>query len=299
MVNKTYGIFYNENSGSGEAKKIAHRLASSFDEVNCLNEYLVADTVDKVINKIKKSLDHIDTLVVIGGDGTINIGITAMIQAKQSVNLAVIPSGTVNNFARYYQIPTDIDAAIELIIKEHSDLNVGIISCNKEKTVISSLTFGNLADISNGVRQQEKRKFGKIIYVAKAIKHIGRNKSFKIKYVFDDGTNETLKTWFTLITTIKSVGGHIYTESAPNKMHMSILHNIGFRQLLPYVWFSLTGKLSASKSITQYHVSTAHIDSVNENQSITTRIDGDKSVSLPIDLEYLPDYLTLTVPSNH
>jgi len=53
-----------------------------------------------------------DRVVVAGGDGT--VGDVAELAGRLHVPLAVIPTGTANDFARACELPTDADAACEL-----------------------------------------------------------------------------------------------------------------------------------------------------------------------------------------
>jgi diacylglycerol kinase family enzyme len=79
-------------------------------------------------------------------------------------------------------------------------------------------------------------------------------------------------------------------------MHISLLNNIGWRQVIPYFWFALTGNLQNSKAITQLTATSARITSAT-GQAVTTRIDGDPAVKLPIELTYLTDRFELIVPA--
>lgn len=297
MDKLTYGIFFNKNSGDGSGKKIAEKLARVLKDHQQKSIMLFADSVEAVIKKIISNLKKIDILVVIGGDGTINIAVTALVQSKIKKDIAVIPAGTVNNFAKRFGLAIGTDKAIENIadFSKQRKRRVGIAVCNEDKAVVSSLTFGNLADISNEVRQKNKQKFGKIVYIFKAIQHIGKNKSFLIRYVPDDGAEKNLKTWFALITTNNYIGGHKYIHSSPNKLHISLLNDIGPKQLLPYALFALNGNLHRSKNIT--HFEAERIVLTSKRADITTRIDGDKGPKFPLKIDYFPDYLSLIVPN--
>jgi diacylglycerol kinase (ATP) len=291
---KMYGLFFNNNSGDGKGKKIAEDLHKLLSKQHISDILITGKDADDAIEKVKQTLPQIDVLVIIGGDGSINLAMTAMIQTNADLPVGIVPAGTVNNFAKRYSIPLNIDESLQLIAGQHSTRRVGIAVCNKTKAIVSSLTFGNLADISNEVRQEEKRKFGKIVYLFKAVKHIGKNKSIEIRFSLDNSIDEVMKTWFALITTTKSIGGHVYDDSSPDKMHISLLHNIGLRQVLPYLFFALTGHLKNSKSIDHFEAKHAEIKSVN-NQTIQTRIDGDESINLPIQIEYRRNRIELFI----
>lgn len=293
-MTKTFGVFFNGNSGDGKGEQIAEHLHKLLKKRHISYVPITGKDADDAIEKVKETLLQIDALVIIGGDGSINLAMTAMIRANADLPVAIVPAGTVNNFAKRYNIPLNVDESLRLISGQHSTRRVGIAVCNKNKAIVSSLTFGNLADISNEVRQEEKRKYGKMVYLLKAMKHIGKNKSFEIRFSLDNNFDEVMKTWFALITTTKSIGGHVYDDSTPEAMHISLLHNIGFRQVLPYLFFAITGHLKDSKSIARFEATHAVIKPLN-NEPVQTRIDGDESINLPIQIEYKRNRIELFV----
>jgi diacylglycerol kinase family enzyme len=56
---------------------------------------------------------EVDVLVAAGGDGTVSAVAHAVAKARRT--LAIIPTGTLNHFARDLGIPTELDAAVQLI----------------------------------------------------------------------------------------------------------------------------------------------------------------------------------------
>lgn len=61
--------------------------------------------------------ENVDTIVAVGGDGTINEVLNGIVGTD--VALAIIPTGTANDLASYYHIPTDIARACDVIIDHH------------------------------------------------------------------------------------------------------------------------------------------------------------------------------------
>ncbi len=61
--------------------------------------------------------DNFDTIVAVGGDGTVNEVLNGIIGTKTA--LGIIPTGTANDLASYYHIPKDMVRACELIIERH------------------------------------------------------------------------------------------------------------------------------------------------------------------------------------
>lgn len=71
--------------------------------------------------------DNIDTVVAVGGDGTVNEVLNGI--AGTNVALGIIPTGTANDLATFYKIPADIDQACEVISKR-SLQSADLISVN-------------------------------------------------------------------------------------------------------------------------------------------------------------------------
>ncbi len=155
-----FGIFYNEKSGQGAAKKIAILGQEKIKETQ--NEALLISGAQlaEAVAALEKVLFELDVLIVIGGDGTLSCVLSVMLALDHPLPTGLIPAGTINNFARYYQLPTQPEAAFDLILNQAQVKKVGIAKCGPKQVVVSSLTFGNLADIGNEVRQKDKRRFG-------------------------------------------------------------------------------------------------------------------------------------------
>lgn len=65
--------------------------------------------------KTKESRDNFDIIIAVGGDGTINEIAQELLGSNTS--LAVIPKGSGNGFANYFQLPLEPAAAIKTINK--------------------------------------------------------------------------------------------------------------------------------------------------------------------------------------
>ena len=61
--------------------------------------------------------EHVDTVVAVGGDGTVNEVINGIVGS--STALGIISAGTANDLASLYRIPTDVGKACEVILERH------------------------------------------------------------------------------------------------------------------------------------------------------------------------------------
>lgn len=98
----------NPDAGSADAVLAALEAAGQFEVIRCAG----ADVGDATRRAIEAGHRRI---LVAGGDGT--VGAAAAEVAGTEVELAILPGGTLNHFARDHGIPADdIDAAIELAV---------------------------------------------------------------------------------------------------------------------------------------------------------------------------------------
>lgn len=101
---RSVALLANPESGSGDANAVAGLLRSAGATV----EELALDEADRAAGLA------VDRLVVAGGDGSIGRAAAAAVEAD--VPLAVVPTGTANDFARALQLPGDIEAALRLAL---------------------------------------------------------------------------------------------------------------------------------------------------------------------------------------
>jgi diacylglycerol kinase family enzyme len=102
---KRIPAFVNPESGTAEGARDALSAAGLFD-IREIDPATIEDEVRKAVTAGAKRV------LVSGGDGSIRAGATAV--AGTDAELAVLPAGTLNHFARDHGIPTDLDEAAKV-----------------------------------------------------------------------------------------------------------------------------------------------------------------------------------------
>ncbi|KRL13384.1 diacylglycerol/lipid kinase family protein [Schleiferilactobacillus perolens] len=294
---KLCGIFYNDKAGHSKAGDIAGQFAAAASKQGIQCTFITAPSVEEAITAVAKATHRDDALVAIGGDGTLNLVATAFLRAKKTVPLGIIPGGTVNNLAHQLGMPPDVPAAIQVILdamqREQTE-SIGIGQCG-DHAFVSSLVFGALADISNQVRQQEKRKFGPIVYVAKGLKLLVTNRSYRIS-MRHDGQEETSRVWTGLVTTTNGVGRvHYIADDDSDLLHVSLLHHFRWNQVLTYIRYFLSGHFDEMKGVTYFTTEKLALAPVNPKRTIRLRLDGDKGPALPMTIRWRPRFLPVLI----
>jgi YegS/Rv2252/BmrU family lipid kinase len=152
----------NPNAGSGRGRKTWRKVEPEL--VNLASDYAVVMTrhiedVDAII--AQAVLDDVKRIISIGGDGTTNVVINALMRytkthADNDLIYGAIPAGTGRDFARGAGIPLDTVKAAHYILKEATvqSIDVGHVTYGKQDRYFLNISS---AGISNDVVQRVER----------------------------------------------------------------------------------------------------------------------------------------------
>ncbi len=150
-----------------------------------------------------------DTVAVSGGDGTLNEAIGALLSLKESggtvPKLGYIPAGTVNDFARSHDIPTNMPEAASIIASGNiRECDIGMLG---ERPFVYVAAFGSFTDTSYSTPQKLKNVFGKLAYVFHGVSRLHSVLTpHKMKIEYDGGVIEG-QFVYGGISNSRSVGG--------------------------------------------------------------------------------------------
>ena len=106
----TVAVLRNPTAGRGRHRDGVTAALRALAEAGHVVKTIDAATRDEAAAASRQAVaDGIDALVVIGGDGTVHLGLQAV--AGTRVALGVVPTGTGNDFARALGVPLDLAAA--------------------------------------------------------------------------------------------------------------------------------------------------------------------------------------------
>ena len=114
-MTKRIGLIINPSSDKGRGAaigtRVAARLQAEGHQVIDLSDDTAASARDRALAGIASGLD---VLAVVGGDGTVNLGVNLC--AGTATVLAIVPAGTGNDIARALNLPVhDVSAAARVI----------------------------------------------------------------------------------------------------------------------------------------------------------------------------------------
>ena len=157
-------------------------------------EVLVPATSEDLVRSVRKAVEAgVETVVAVGGDGTVNAVINQL--AHTDVQLGVVPAGTANDLALHLRIPSDVRGACARI-RAGRTRRVDLLDING-KFYVTAGGLGMVTDTAVGVNRLKElggwsrhlvRPFGSMIYVLYSLAVLfGRQlRSHDIEVTIDD-----------------------------------------------------------------------------------------------------------------
>lgn len=184
MINaKKVILFYNPYSGDGVLKPHLDNIIARYQEAG----YLIVPIRASEGNVIKDYLaalnqesykDEYRQIIVAGGDGTIHVCVNAMLNHEIDLPLALIPTGTANGFASYFNIPDDFNKMIDVALGKH--LTVADVGCVNERYFVNMTTIGSIIGVKQTTDPLFKDTFGMFAYYITGILDARKLKASKV-----------------------------------------------------------------------------------------------------------------------
>lgn len=214
-----------------------------------------------------------DLFVVAGGDGTVSELISILVSENIKTPAAVIPAGTVNDFARANDIPLNPVTAAKTL-DTTSAKTVDTIQLN-ENYAGYLVAFGNFMTSFAKVKSSVKNKLGRAAYLIRGIRTIISLKTYRLNMKVDQVEME-IDSVFTVVSKISSVGSveKLIPEAKSNDglLHILNVAPVKFKELLPLILKAFKGDITDHPKVTYL---TAEQIEIRSNDLEDMNIDGD------------------------
>lgn len=219
------------------------------------------------------------TLVIAGGDGSINEAVVGLQDHPLPPQLAVIPLGTANVLALELALPRKAKAIAELIAKQKTEpLHFGIVN-GRPFVLMASTGFD--AEVVHAVPLALKRRFGKLAYVMTAIRTGLTRKGIPLQIVLD---GQECSGKFAVASNARHYGGpFVICPSGATEpgLHMLILEKDDPWSSLRYGIALMLGRIHKSRGATVKAFTSARITAT---LPVAAQVDGDPFGTTPLEI---------------
>ena len=289
----------NPGSGKGVAVEYAERLKVILEETYQANVNLLLTEAEGDAEEwsAKAYGDGFDTVICLGGDGTVREVVQGIVRNENRPYFGFVPMGTVNDLARALGYSMNADEAIEMFRQvQLTTLDVAQVN---GRCFINVLAIGSVPESVMNTDSDDKNRFGFLAYVKDAVGHALNNSHYHLQITDSKGNVTELETDLLIVGLTNSVGGYenMFSFASHNdgRIHLAAVKGTG---LLDVLKVAIEGGITEEETDNLFVLSDTAIQiKSTQNEEVTTNIDGDEGPSLPIELKVIPQALQVIVPA--
>lgn len=295
-MNKINNVLFviNPKAGTKNKESIPEMIALVLN--NTIQYKLIYWEKDQDIkSNIRQEIDqaNYDVVVAVGGDGTVNVVASTLINS--SIPLAIIPLGSGNGLARFLKIPLDIHKAIDLI--KNGKL-ISIDSCTiNTKNFFCTGGIGFDAHISKIFSQTKKRGF--IGYAKLSLKEYFKYQSQEYQLNLD-GKLITKKAFVITFANANQYGNNAiiapHADISDGLIDVTIVRKFNFFSILKLMKRLFNGTIHKSNYIEIYKAKNII---VNRSKNGCAHYDGESGeMGKEIEVKNNPASIKIVVPES-
>ena len=279
-----------KNAGETVRKALNRHFSAARVEFE-VHEVLEGDNPGEIVRA--RLRDGFDFVVAAGGDGTVSAVFDGLLGT--SIPLGIIATGTANLIAREFEIPIEIDDAVALIAGVPHSMKIDAMKIGKRVYVLNA-GVGISAAVIGGTTPASKGRFGRMAYFASALR-IFRFRPRALA-VTVDGEKREYRAVEVAISNCGILARTLYPKGPdirPDDGHLDIwiLSLKTFLDYARYFFGIIVGRRAKLKA---QFLTAAKSVSVTSSVSLATQADGDIIGTTPLEIEVLPNALTVLVP---
>lgn len=293
-----YLVIYNPSSGKETVQQKIFQI---------IKDFLIDEDASATFVSTKKKGDaeeaakmacqeNFDLIIACGGDGTINEVVNGIMHSPCKIKLAILPSGTVNDFATYMKIPNGIPEFVRML-KNKNTKKVDVGKAN-DRYFINVVSGGAFTNIPHEVPIDIKTILGKYSYYFQAAIEIP-NQIFKSYHLSVEslGNCLDLEALIFIVSNTPSIGG--FKKLSPDaKYNDGLFDVVIIEKAPPLVLFEIFTSISSGEHINHpsvHYFKTSEI-TINSETKLTIDIDGEYGFQTPVKINIINEGIELLVP---
>ena len=171
-------LIANPAAGQGRGARVIARVREAFRHVGCTDVHVTERAGDEARFATRLADDGVDTIAVLGGDGTWSKVAGALVQHRAECRIAMVAAGTGNDFVKTARVPATDYSAMAKLAADGPDFAVDVAH-------IGSQPFLNVAGFgfdASVIAETEKGSFlrGKSLYVVTALRQLFGYEGFEM-----------------------------------------------------------------------------------------------------------------------
>lgn len=282
-------LIINPTSGGEKALDYKEKLENKAKEYF---EYVETKITEKAKDATafaeEASKENYETVIVFGGDGTVNEVISSIAEKDYIPKLGIIPGGTGNLITKLLEISQDINEAIDqLDFNKTNAIDIGKANKSYFGYIFS---VGSLPEAIHNVEIEDKTKYGVLAYAINTIKSVIKDEVFNIKIETENGSYEGEASQVLVLLSNYYADKKIFEENKDGYANILILKNASIISKLSLIPDLLKGDIVENDNIEYIKAKDITISS---DTKLESDIDGDRSDDLPVKITVLGNHIEI------
>lgn len=297
-------LIYNPTSGQEIMKKNVADVLEILEGFGYeTSAFQTTAAKDSAKNEAKRAAEAgFDLVIAAGGDGTINEVVNGIAPLEIRPKMAIIPTGTTNDYARALKVPrgNPVEAA-KMIGKNQTILmDIGLAKNQKngfrqEHYFINIAAAGTLTELTYSVPSQLKTMFGYLAYVVKGAELLPQVQFTPVKVTHDGGVFEgSISMIFVALT--NSIGGfeQIVPDAKLDDGNFTLLmvKTGNLFEIIQLIGQVLDGGKHIDSDLIEYiKTKKLTIEQLNTENRLLLNLDGEFGGDAPVELYNLQNHI--------
>ena len=277
-------LIINPTSGNGKSHKIWKQISNELNTQNIQFSFAFTKYATHEIELVKNAIKNGFTKIIsVGGDGTLHHIVNGIMSQKfvetNTIQLAVIPIGTGNDWVKTYNIPAKIEKSILIIKKEKSILQ----DIGKLETENNTVTyFNNVSGIGyDGYvvsKLKKLKRFGGIAYLLSGL--VGLLLYKPVNFIIEiNGKKLQEKCLMVIFGICKfSGGGMQFTKDinpSDGLFDITIVKNLTLLDMILNLPKLYNGNIVNHKKVTTYKTNSLKVTPISKTEKPFIQADGE------------------------
>lgn len=301
-----YSYIINPAAGNGKIDKIQNKLKETVKSLGIDGEFVKTTGGGDMVKLVQMALDKgQNTIIAIGGDGTVNEMANVLVDRKAT--LGVIPTGNTNSLAKTLGINSWEEACQILAARKVEKIDLAKITSVPSKTSqkIKERYFITSAEIgfeSNIAKQRSEDKFFyKMLFARKIFKQIFSLNAQKVTIEVNGSFTATTQ-MFTLIVSncrfsnkTKNLNGCFTPNPRDKMLDIIIVSKMPRFKMMKNLSSIMNGNY---ENLPETSIFSAKNVKIVTKEPIDLSVDGELVAQTPVEIEIIPRQLKIIVGKN-
>ena len=286
-------MILNPRAGKSKSRGPLFDAAACLSQAGWLLSIHVTSGPGDAAETAKREGGHVDMVVAVGGDGTLNEVASGLVQLRKPPLLGYLPRGSTNDFAASLRISSNpAEAAAAIARNVPRQLDVGFWN---GRSFLYVASFGAFTRTSYAAPQNAKNALGHFAYILEGMKDLSTLRPYRVRLTADEEALDG-EYLFGAVCNSTSIGGLMKLD--PERVvlddglfELLLIPNPKTASDLQNLVHALLNQQYDSQGLVFRHVSSLHLET---EEDLPWSLDGEYAPSAPaVDIENRRQALTM------